>query len=497
MRDDPLTMAELASKQVGHENLQETLRILSNQATKFSVNHALLAALSCPIYITTNYDVLFEKAFKEIHRGGKIPVVVNDADMQTNEVQDALANKDPVLFKIHGCAERTKEHLILTRRDYRIHYRFNVKFFTKIKSLMEDHCVLFAGFSHKDPEVSRLVEDIIYDYENHQSGKPAPRFFSLQFQMLSHTPEIFAARGIVALQPSPAKVISDDSRSLSLANSLGELIARQSHVAAPITDLYDDLKLATDEISAALQDALKRLESEQASALDILVGRKPPGVLGGLQGRLGHLASQGVYLADEQGMVKEHATPPGIPGHLRTISTSLEQRSYFRQARSFRASFVSDVDRSMFNGRGTFFLCVPLLRDEQMKGLLFSACQIGQWSRPIDIAKKLWAKSISFVLVDSNGICLLPPNNEFAIEDLQEVSGGFSTQADANVGYPFNKLMALSQRDRLVGHIGRTVVPVELDDDVLHFSGNFKQFSVIAEVPKTRWKVALSMAITK
>jgi SIR2-like domain len=500
LQSDPLTMAELASKQTGSENLQRTLRQLSANAKAFSINHSLIAALGCPIYITTNYDVLFENAWKEMH-GYKIPVVVNDADIQLKEVQDKLASRDPVLFKIHGSADRRDEHLILTRRDYRTHYRFNDGFFKRIKQLLSENHVLFVGFSHRDPEVSRLVEDIIYDYENPRKGTPKakpPHFFSLQFSMLSHTPEIFAARGIVALQPKIVEAVFEDARSLGLACALCELITRKAHASAPSVDLYRDIRRVTNELSNDLSEGLRVLEDQTDSALDILINRTPAdAVLNDLQSKLGGLASQGIYLTNEQGAVRAHSTPIGLPKELRETSKSFADRAYFRQARSFRTAFVSDVDRSLFNGRGTFFLCIPLLRNDRMFGLLFSACQIGQWSKPIEIAEKFWNKHISFVLVDSNGICLLPPNKEFEPKDYEEKKGIHAAQASVNLGYSYDQLLSLSYRDRLVGHVGRSVVPVELDDDVLHFASNFAQFSVIGEIPRTRWKVALSIAVAR
>ena len=503
LQSDPLTMAELASKQTGHENLQRTLRQLSANAKAFSINHALIAALGCPIYITTNYDVLFENAWKEMH-GRKIPVVVNDADIQLKEVHDALAEKNPVLFKIHGSADRRDEHLILTRRDYRTHYRFNDEFFKRIKQLLSENHVLFVGFSHRDPEVSRLVEDIIYDYENPRPGsakRPSPHFFSLQFSMLSHTPEIFAARGIVALQPKPAEVVFEDARSLGLACALCELITRKAHSASPGVNLYKQIRKVSNDLSRELRNGLRILEKEKDSALEVLKKSTPAdSLLSDLQSQLGNLASQGIYLTDEQGNVRAHSTPEGLPEDLRKISRSLVDRPYFRQARSFRTAFVSDVDRSMFNHRGTFFLCVPLLQNDRMSGLLFSACQIGQWSTPINIAKEFWTEHVAFVLVDSNGVCLLPPNDEFEAKDYPEPPGPHDTprtKAGVNLGYSYDELLSLSYRDRLIGHIGRSVVPVELDDDVLHFASNFAQFSVIAEIPKTRWKVALSMAVAR
>lgn len=128
-----------------------------------------------------------------------------------------------------------------------------------------------------------------------------------------------------------------------------------------------------------------------------------------------------------------------------------------------------------------------------MVGLLFGACQVGQWKAPIDFAESIWAAGLSLILMDGNGTCLLPPMNEFQVHGAS--SPTVSEPKAANIGYSFDRLYALSRRDKLVRHIGRNVVPVAQDDDVLQLSDDLRQYTVISQIPGTAWKVGVSVAV--
>lgn len=504
LENDPLTLAELASQYLGSEVLQSILRREMKKPDRFSLSHAALAALRCPIYITTNYDCLFEQAWRKVNPTSLI-VVTNDAWMLTKDYSEAEANGNSILFKIHGCVKKSEdenEYLILTRHDYRFHYRTNKKMFDAVKKLLREKHILFVGFSHKDPEVSRLVEDAIYDYEKEKAKAnsaiidPRPQFYSLQFGMSSHTPEIFAARGIVALQPPPIMTALSNVKSTALAVALTDLIGAKQHDLHSKVTLDQKLRETIEILSKEITDAINTLDkfgdnakqsltkfSSSNSWLDNLIEELS---------NIGNLASQGVYLLDDQGNTIEHRVPHGLNQALRKPSIPLNNRPYFRQAKSFRESFISDSSGSIFNGQSTFFICKPVVKNGQSIGLLFSAVQIGQWKTPYEKAKELW-KTFSFLLIDSNGVCLVPPRGEFDIVPAEKMIQGESPAA--NIGFSYSRLLELSRRDDLVRHISKSVVPITQDDDVLELGRDLKEFSVVSELPRTRWKIAISFPV--
>ena len=108
--NDPLTLAELLAHEIGSAELQNELRKIVASRSTPSILHYLLARLSQPVYITTNYDTLFEIAWKRIHGDNEVIVITNDSDFARFKLDpDALApaTNQSILLKLHGCASVT------------------------------------------------------------------------------------------------------------------------------------------------------------------------------------------------------------------------------------------------------------------------------------------------------------------------------------------------------------------------------------------------------
>jgi hypothetical protein len=131
---DMLTLAELVAHAGGANTLQDAVRNAMDTRGKLcTIVHYLLAALAPKIYITTNYDNLFEIAWKEVHgipKSKEDPIVVTTdddlrklgivVDPDLDKTVDSCIAKlhqtnECILFKLHGSVEKTTEHLILTR----------------------------------------------------------------------------------------------------------------------------------------------------------------------------------------------------------------------------------------------------------------------------------------------------------------------------------------------------------------------------------------------
>ena len=545
LKSDPLTLAELAAQAIGNERLQQQLREVFGTPTATTTSHRLLAKLNAKVYVTTNYDNLFELAWEAerlADRNNKNKLLIATNDTHVDEAEEVVSGKDvrTVLFKIHGCVKRESEHLILTRRDYRQHYRANTKFFNLIIGQLRKRHTLFVGFSHRDPEVSRLVDDAIHQFEARpdKTNNDWPQLYSLQFDMRSHTPEVFAARGIVALTP-PA-VLTDPKVTDPDSDSLRELLTKDSKairshaLAAGLCDLIiaERLKLHTEDplqpgarldkqlgsvvsqLIEPLDRAIQAMLERTGDAIELVEGRGNSDWLAPLRDELGDLASQGLFVANFEGKVKHGALPKGLAKARldMIIKKGVSKRSYFQIAMSYRTAFISDLDESFYNKNGTFFLCQPLLIDDpdspngvrRFAGLIFSASQVGQWKLPIQLAEQTWKLGRGFVLTDSNGVCLLPAFGEFQPEPARwqdaesyEVGASNADLPEANVGYAYKRLLGLSRRDQLVRHIAKSVVPVQQDDDVLQLAKDSKYYTVVSEIKSTRWKLALSMPMEK
>jgi hypothetical protein len=501
LKSDALTLAEIASERMGSEKVQDQLRELLDPLDQFTTTHVVLASLRCRYYITTNYDSLLEKAWKRV-LGLEMNVVTNDFDLANLGVDWREYDKpgSALLFKIHGCHLRQDEHLILTRRDYRHHYRANHQFFEAIRALLAESHILFAGFSHRDPEVTRLVEDAIFAYERasttNSTQPKRPHFYSLQFDMWEHTPEIFAARGLVALRPT--FVHSDhDPRSLSLASALGELAHDVEHSLYQARSLDQDLQALVTLLESKLKKAAEAMESQRSELVAAARrrARRGPGepqhpACLAILSMLGELADQGVYLANEEGDLIDCALPPGLAGEerLRTLG-NVTTRPYFRAAKTFRRPFVSDSFPSRFNENSTIAIGLPLIEKSRFMGLVFAATHPGQWRFLLDALSQQYNLGRSLFLMDSDGILLLPPNQEFTAKERASAIPG-EAQA-SNTGFLFRDLKRLSRLDALVRHLVHNIVPLSQDDDVFEVAPDLEIYSVVANV-FARWKLAIS-----
>ncbi len=495
---DFLTRAEVAAQQVGANRLQAKLRELTNAAQQPTSSHILIAALRAPVMITTNYDVLLERAWALVNSQVALSTAVNDRDIQQQSpfAQYAAGGNKALLLKVHGCAGRSDEQLVLTRRDYRHHYRVNVKFFATLEELLSERHVLFLGFSHRDPEVGRLVDSAIYRYEDPNTPGARPHFYSLQFDMRRSTPEIFAARGLVALNPPLTTLSSQHNKGGSVCQALSDLVVIADTRMHNTISLDSQLETAVKSISRDIASGLKLLDGYESEAFEILSGQTPARSLDDLLSDLGPRAGQGVYLADNDGNVNAFSVPVGLSTASRDVIPELPARPYFREAKTFRVGFVSDSVASKFNGHSTVFFCKPLENNHGFAGLLFAASQIGVWTTPMDVAAPCWSAGLSFMLVDGEGILLMPHNREFRpVTD--NLGPDQAEPGSLNVGYRYNLLRALSRRDALARHVTDNIVPLSQDDDVLRLPPDVEYYSVVSQIPNTSWKLALSRLIER
>lgn len=504
LEHDFLTKAELAAQRVGANRIQACLRDECARHTKPTASHVMIAALRAPVMITTNYDWLLEEAWGLVNPRIPLDVAVNDADLANLDSWGSYVygGNHALLLKIHGCAKRESEHLTITRADYRYHYRTNHAFFETVAAILAERHVVFLGFSHRDPEVGRLVDDSIYQYERALRLAPdplpetRPHFFSLQFDMRRNTPEIFAAKGLVALTPPLVDAGPKTSKSASVCRAMADLVLFAAYDAHHDASLEQPLQTAITRISEDVNRALDSLAAYEADALAIVDGRAPTTALGDLSQQLVDLATQGVYVLDERGECVDFSVPTGLDGGARNKIREFHSRPYFRIAKSYREEFVSDSLRSVYNMLSTVFFCKPLIDIRGFAGLLFAAAQVGTWRCPLEVAEECWREGLGLVLVDSEGVLLLAPSGEIPL--VTDCTGPTGTEdPNSNRGYDFNRLLSLSRRDRLARHIADNIVPISQDDDILRLSADVQFYSVVSVVPRTRWKLAVARPLYK
>src|ERR1041385_633125 len=249
--------------------------------------------------------------------------------------------------------------------------------------------------------------------------------------------------------------------------------------------LETTLRTAVMNIEQDVSEALDLLDSYKAEVLSLIATpNELEVVLRKIQGELGVRAGQGVYATLANGNVAGFALPDGLSRTARSAKTFVK-RPYFRQARMFRHGFVSDVSASVFNGQTTVFFCIPLGNEASFEGLLFAAAQPGAWTTPV--TQRAICAPADFILVDSNGVVLVPPLRELGVVAATRAPMG--EPSGLNEGFDYERVHELSRRDTHVAHIVQNVVPMGFDDDIHDVGPDFRLYSMVANIDRTRWKI--------
>lgn len=101
--------------------------------------------------VTTNWDLLFEAAYKSINQHYQVLSQDVDAPMFNYDQHN--------LLKIHGSADRPAS-LVATTDDYESYSETHVHLLDKVAELLQNNTVLFVGYGLRDEHVRRLLSRI-------------------------------------------------------------------------------------------------------------------------------------------------------------------------------------------------------------------------------------------------------------------------------------------------------------------------------------------------
>jgi hypothetical protein len=119
------------------------------------IHHALFK-LRCPLIITTNYDLLLEKAyaqkFAEYPRVSSYPHIDHVAYVLKFH---ATEEEKPILFHLHGTSA-DPANIVFGEMDYRTLYR-DARYRLVLTTTFLTKVVLMLGFSFTDPDLTELI----------------------------------------------------------------------------------------------------------------------------------------------------------------------------------------------------------------------------------------------------------------------------------------------------------------------------------------------------
>lgn len=190
--ENPLWLAELCERKFESRGpLVDIIRkIVPVDSLTPGKAHKSLAQIRWEAILTTNYDQLIERAFKE--EGRRCHVVTSDAELSIRSHRD-----DTPIIHVHGVIDRPKS-IVLTLEDYRKFESDHPGIVTKVRQLFLEHPLLLVGFSATDPnfiEWSGWVRDLVGSFHVQainvtvdEVGAPRQRYWQKTFSFI-HIPK--------------------------------------------------------------------------------------------------------------------------------------------------------------------------------------------------------------------------------------------------------------------------------------------------------------------
>jgi hypothetical protein len=123
-------------------------------------NHRILARLPIPVYWTTNYDRLIEKALSDNNKKPD-PKYVKEHFVRT------VPKRDAVIYKMHGDIEHLHE-VVLTKDQYESYHETHSAFLSTLAGDLTARTFLFIGYSFNDPNLQYILARVRVLYKDHQ-----------------------------------------------------------------------------------------------------------------------------------------------------------------------------------------------------------------------------------------------------------------------------------------------------------------------------------------
>ena len=148
-----LMLAETLKEDLGGAEFQTYLEDTFREPRPPSDTHELLVSLTRGRFIlTTNYDLLIERAFAEQRKYQNAYKYY-----ESDSIQRALFRRDFFVLKAHGDVDTAADKVVLTDKDYRRLLYKELGYQSVLQSIFTMYSVIFIGCSLQDPEIRLLL----------------------------------------------------------------------------------------------------------------------------------------------------------------------------------------------------------------------------------------------------------------------------------------------------------------------------------------------------
>ncbi|MEM1202622.1 MAG: SIR2 family protein, partial [Acidobacteriota bacterium] len=184
--------------------------------------HRQLVGLGFREIITTNFDTLIERVFRQQHISPQVVTVDGDLTQQ---------RRPPRILKANGCLERGPKDIVLTGDDFLAYSTKRPLIETFVLKCFVDSQVVFVGFGLEDPAFRAINEWVLQSL-----GEEPPLAYSLQFGAAEAVKTYWRRRGvqIVDLVPVPGEGPPYEERMYQTLRYLRERRAELRRPAPPV-----------------------------------------------------------------------------------------------------------------------------------------------------------------------------------------------------------------------------------------------------------------------
>lgn len=154
-------VVSLAAKQEGIPEFQRYIHdlLLPFEPSDF---HLLIPKFRWRAIVTTNLDLIVEKAYESVEkRFQNLVKTVKDGDSFDTRLQEET---NPVgFFKLHGCIDHFTDSgipFVLGNEQYANYKKNRKRFYNRFEDLGHEYPIIFAGYSLSDPHIQELLFDL-------------------------------------------------------------------------------------------------------------------------------------------------------------------------------------------------------------------------------------------------------------------------------------------------------------------------------------------------
>lgn len=134
--------------------------------------HKLIPTFRWKLLLTTNYDLIIERAYEQVSRKvQKLVPFISDEDKIRDAIKDGNALK---YVKLHGCITKTDNcacPLILTRSQYGNHKYHRERLYGELYNIAHEHPIIFIGHSVQDTDLMEVINRL------RSNNIPRPNFY--------------------------------------------------------------------------------------------------------------------------------------------------------------------------------------------------------------------------------------------------------------------------------------------------------------------------------